>query len=135
MRDSGVKRSTFYELMGNGQFPEPVRFNRVLTWRDSDIQDWIDRQRGGCAGHGRQVQAGQMPQYEDAPADRHGRQVGTVEHPGALCNDGSKAAACSQCHTAHLVAITRRQCIRKLPDGERCPNVLPLGTTRLVCKA
>lgn len=44
LRRIGVGRSTLYKLMGSGQFPEPVRFSRVLTWRDSDIQDWIDRQ-------------------------------------------------------------------------------------------
>ena len=44
LRRIGVSRTTLYKLLGAGQFPEPVRFSRALTWRDTDIEAWIERQ-------------------------------------------------------------------------------------------
>ena len=39
---TGLKKSTIYELIQNGRFPEPVKLTeRASGWRSSDIAAWI----------------------------------------------------------------------------------------------
>ena len=40
---SGLRRSTLYAWIAAGQFPAPVRLGaRLVGWRLSDVQKWID---------------------------------------------------------------------------------------------
>ena len=40
---AGIKRSSIYRLMKNGEFPRPVRVGPVaVRWRESDIRAWLD---------------------------------------------------------------------------------------------
>jgi len=40
---SGLRRSTLYAWIAAGQFPKPVRLGeRLVGWRLSDVQRWID---------------------------------------------------------------------------------------------
>lgn len=48
---TGTSRSAWYELMGKGEAPKPVRIGaRAVAWRSSDLQKWIDeRTQQGAA--------------------------------------------------------------------------------------
>jgi len=38
----GLSRSTIYKLMGNDDFPRPMKLgSQAIGWRDSDIEAWI----------------------------------------------------------------------------------------------
>ena len=39
-----VSRTTLYRLIRNGVFPSPIRpsSNRMIAWRDTDIEKWIE---------------------------------------------------------------------------------------------
>ncbi len=40
---AGIKRSSIYRGMKNGEFPRPVRVGPVaVRWRESDIKAWLD---------------------------------------------------------------------------------------------
>jgi prophage regulatory protein len=41
---TGLSRSTLYELIRRGDFPRQIRLGpRAVGWVDSDIDDWIRR--------------------------------------------------------------------------------------------
>jgi prophage regulatory protein len=38
----GIGRSTIYEWMARGLFPQPIRLGvRMVRWRESDIDAWL----------------------------------------------------------------------------------------------
>lgn len=40
---TGLSRSTVYEWMRRGEFPQPVRLgSRMVAWRESDIAAWLE---------------------------------------------------------------------------------------------
>lgn len=40
---TGLSRSTLYEWMKRGDFPQPVRLGaRVVAWRESDVTAWLE---------------------------------------------------------------------------------------------
>ena len=40
---TGLSRSTLYEWMKRGEFPQPVKLGtRIVAWRESDITEWLD---------------------------------------------------------------------------------------------
>jgi prophage regulatory protein len=40
---TGLSRSTIYDWMKRGQFPQPVKLGaRLVAWRKSDIADWLE---------------------------------------------------------------------------------------------
>ncbi|MEW9922089.1 helix-turn-helix transcriptional regulator [Marimonas sp. MJW-29] len=40
---TGLSRSTLYEWMKRGDFPQPVKLGtRLVAWRESDITDWVE---------------------------------------------------------------------------------------------
>lgn len=44
----GLARSTLYKLIGQKEFPEPIRLGtNAVGWLESDIEEWLaSRQRG-----------------------------------------------------------------------------------------
>jgi prophage regulatory protein len=41
-KDTGIKRSTIYRLIGENKFPKQVSLgSRSVGWLKSDIQNWI----------------------------------------------------------------------------------------------
>lgn len=44
-RRTGFGRSTIYDWMGKGMFPEPVRIGPSCRWLESDVQSWIDKHK------------------------------------------------------------------------------------------
>lgn len=39
---TSLRRSTIYEMMGNGSFPKPVKLNlRSNGWLENEISDWV----------------------------------------------------------------------------------------------
>jgi prophage regulatory protein len=42
-RLTGLSRSTLYDWMKRGEFPQPVRLGaRIVAWRESDVTAWLD---------------------------------------------------------------------------------------------
>jgi prophage regulatory protein len=40
---TGLSRSTLYDWMKRGEFPQPVKLGtRLVAWRESDIDDWLE---------------------------------------------------------------------------------------------
>ncbi|MBF9031702.1 AlpA family phage regulatory protein [Rhodobacterales bacterium HKCCE3408] len=40
---TGLSRSTLYEWMKRGEFPQPVKLGvRIVAWRESDVTDWLE---------------------------------------------------------------------------------------------
>jgi prophage regulatory protein len=40
---TGLSRSTLYEWMKRGDFPQPVKLGaRVVAWRESDLTAWLE---------------------------------------------------------------------------------------------
>ncbi len=40
---TGLSRSTIYEWMKRGEFPQPVKLGtRLVAWRESDITAWLE---------------------------------------------------------------------------------------------
>jgi prophage regulatory protein len=40
----GLPRSSIYRLIPHGEFPHPIRLSeKAVGWRDSEIDEWIDR--------------------------------------------------------------------------------------------
>ena len=40
---TSLRRSTIYEMMGNGSFPRPVKLNRRSNgWIEHEISDWVE---------------------------------------------------------------------------------------------
>jgi prophage regulatory protein len=40
---TGLSRSTLYDWMKRGEFPQPVKLGtRLVAWRESDIAAWLD---------------------------------------------------------------------------------------------
>ena len=40
---TSLRRSTIYEMMGNGNFPKPVKLNlRSNGWLETEIDDWLE---------------------------------------------------------------------------------------------
>ncbi|WP_319823847.1 AlpA family transcriptional regulator [Thalassovita sp.] len=40
---TGVSRSTLYDWMKRGEFPQPLKLGaRLVAWREGDIDDWLD---------------------------------------------------------------------------------------------
>jgi prophage regulatory protein len=39
---TGLSRSTIYDWMKRGDFPQPVKLGtRIVAWRQSDIEEWL----------------------------------------------------------------------------------------------
>jgi prophage regulatory protein len=46
----GVKKSTLWNWVKAGKFPQPIKLSeRVTVWRSSDVQKWIDEMAAGAA--------------------------------------------------------------------------------------
>jgi prophage regulatory protein len=42
-RLTGLSRSTLYEWMKRGDFPQPVKLGaRIVAWRESDVAAWLE---------------------------------------------------------------------------------------------
>ena len=42
MRRTGLSRSTIYEMIGRGEFPQQVRLGRrAVGWIAADVDEWI----------------------------------------------------------------------------------------------
>jgi prophage regulatory protein len=40
---TGLSRSTIYEWMKRGEFPQPVKLGaRLVAWRESDLTAWLE---------------------------------------------------------------------------------------------
>jgi prophage regulatory protein len=40
---TGLSRSSIYEWMKRGEFPQPVRLGaRIVAWRESDVAEWLE---------------------------------------------------------------------------------------------
>lgn len=40
---TGLSRSTIYEWMKRGEFPQPVKLGeRLVAWRESDVTAWLE---------------------------------------------------------------------------------------------
>ena len=40
---TGLARSTIYEWMKRGDFPQPIKLGtRLVAWRESDIAAWLE---------------------------------------------------------------------------------------------
>ena len=40
---TGLSRSSIYEYMKRGEFPQPVKIGtRIVAWRESDIAAWLE---------------------------------------------------------------------------------------------
>lgn len=40
---TGLSRSTIYQWMKDGQFPQPVKLGaRLVAWRESDVNAWLE---------------------------------------------------------------------------------------------
>ena len=40
---TGLSRSTLYDWMKRGQFPQPVKLGaRAVAWRESDVTAWLE---------------------------------------------------------------------------------------------
>lgn len=40
---TGLSRSTIYDWMKRGEFPQPVKLGaRIVAWRESDVTAWLD---------------------------------------------------------------------------------------------
>jgi len=47
---TGLSRSTLYDWMKRGEFPQPVKLGlRIVAWRESDVTEWLESRetRGG----------------------------------------------------------------------------------------
>ncbi len=38
---TGLRRSTLYDLIRAGQFPQPVKLARLSAWPENEVTDWI----------------------------------------------------------------------------------------------
>ena len=39
----GISRSTLYDWMKRGEFPQPVKLGaRLVAWRESDVTEWLE---------------------------------------------------------------------------------------------
>ena len=40
---TGLSRSTLYDWMKRGEFPQPVKLGtRLVAWRESDVNSWLE---------------------------------------------------------------------------------------------
>lgn len=40
---TGLSRSTLYDWMKRGEFPQPVKLGtRLVAWRESDVTAWLE---------------------------------------------------------------------------------------------
>lgn len=40
---TGLSRSTIYQWMKDGQFPQPIKLGaRLVAWRESDVNAWLE---------------------------------------------------------------------------------------------
>lgn len=40
---TGLSRSTLYDWMKRGDFPQPVKLGaRIVAWRESDVTAWLE---------------------------------------------------------------------------------------------
>ena len=47
---TGLSRSTIYDWMKRGEFPQPVALGaRLVGWRESDIQAWLEARESKAA--------------------------------------------------------------------------------------
>ena len=48
---TGLSRSTLYDWMKRGEFPQPVKLGaRIVAWRESDVTEWLEsRETRGTA--------------------------------------------------------------------------------------
>lgn len=47
---TGLSRSTIYDWMKRGEFPQPVKLGaRIVAWRESDIAAWLDSRKTPAA--------------------------------------------------------------------------------------
>jgi prophage regulatory protein len=38
---TGLRRSTLYDLIRAGQFPQPVKLSRLSAWPAHEVEEWI----------------------------------------------------------------------------------------------
>ncbi|NCQ24936.1 MAG: DNA-binding protein [Rhodobacteraceae bacterium CG17_big_fil_post_rev_8_21_14_2_50_63_15] len=47
---TGLSRSTIYDWMKRGEFPQPVKLGtRLVAWRESDISAWLESRKTRAA--------------------------------------------------------------------------------------
>ncbi len=40
---TGLSRSTIYDWMKRGEFPQPIKLGaRLVAWRESDVNAWLE---------------------------------------------------------------------------------------------
>lgn len=40
---TALSRSTIYDWMKRGEFPQPVKLGaRIVAWRESDVREWLE---------------------------------------------------------------------------------------------
>ena len=39
-----ISRSSVYEFMRRGNFPQPYKFGKTIRWNEVDIEDWAKSQ-------------------------------------------------------------------------------------------
>jgi prophage regulatory protein len=43
---TGLSRSTLYDWMKRGEFPQPVKLGaRIVAWRESDVTAWLENRK------------------------------------------------------------------------------------------
>lgn len=47
---TGLSRSTIYDWMKRGEFPQPVKLGaRLVAWRESDVTAWLEARKTKAA--------------------------------------------------------------------------------------
>ncbi len=44
-RQAGFGKSTIYEMITAGTFPEPVKLGSASRWSQMEVQEWIEKQK------------------------------------------------------------------------------------------
>ena len=49
LKRTGLSRSSLYEQVSEGKFPEPVKISsRSVAWVESEVDSWIDPRINAC---------------------------------------------------------------------------------------
>jgi prophage regulatory protein len=44
VEQTGLSKTTIYELISEGEFPRQIKVGRISLWDESDVQSWICEQ-------------------------------------------------------------------------------------------
>ena len=66
---TGLSRSTLYDWMKRGEFPQSVKLGaRLVAWRESDIADWLENRPARDSNSPVHLRAKAQPRRDDARA-------------------------------------------------------------------